>query len=410
MSEIHDGGEPHFPETNLPAAVPAAGTGRNKYLYVLSMGHGFVDMNQGALPAILPFLIAAAGLKYAQAAGLTFAIAFTASMIQPLFGLLADRGSKFWLLPVGIILGGLGISLVGLFPNHYWIMISLALVSGVGIAAYHPEAARIVNKMSGEKKSGNMSIFSVGGTVGVALGPKLATSALLYMGLNGTVFLAIPPIMMAIVFFIIGPKIQSVAALAEAEEKKTALELKNEWGKFTYLSLGIFSRSIMSQSLNTFLPLYWLNVLGQSKAFSGIILSFMLIMGALGNIVGGHLADRFGLFKIMRIGWILLIPAMFFLTRTANPILAMLILGPLAFVSFMVATPMIVLNQKYLPKNIGFASGISMGLGVSLGGMVTPLLGNYADHHGLAAALSLLAVLPVIGTVIAFTIKPPARV
>ena len=382
--------------------------GPNKFIFVLATGHGFVDMNQGALPAILPFLIAAAGMKYAEAAGLTFAVALTASLIQPLFGLLADRGSKFWLMPFGILLGGLGISLVGFFPNHYWLMISLALLSGIGIAAYHPEAARMVNKMSGEKKSGNMSIFSVGGTIGVALGPTLATPILLLMGVRGTIFLFIPPLVTAIIFIMLSRNMQSFTVSAEAAEKKSGAELKNEWGKFIYLSLAIFSRSILFQSLNTFLPLYWLNVLHQSKAFSGMILSYILVMQAIGNILGGYMADRFGMLKVMKIGWIFMIPAMFLLTRTSSPILAMLILIPLPMLSFLVATPMIVLNQRYLPRNIGFSSGISMGLGVSLGGMVTPILGNYADHHGLAAALSLLVILPVIGAVISFTIKPPA--
>ena len=382
-------------------------TVRKKNLLLLALGHGSVDMNQGALPAILPFLIAAAGLKYSEAAGLAFAIAFTASMIQPIFGLLADRGSKFWIMPVGIFLGGLGISLVGFFPNHYWVMISLALLTGVGIAAYHPEAARMVNKMSGEKKSGNMSIFSVGGTIGVAIGPLLITPVLLFMGLKGTIVLVILPIITVIIFIVISPKLRNFAASEELAEKKGKSEGKNQWGKFTFLSMGIFMRSILSQSLNTFLPLYWLNVLGQSKVFSGIILSYMLIIGAMGNIFGGHLADRIGLFKIMRIGWVLLIPATFLLTRTTNPILAMLIVGFLSMTSSLVTAPMIVLNQKYLPNNIGFSSGISMGLGVSLGGMVTPVLGNYADHNGLAAALSLLVILPLIGTIIAFTVKPP---
>ena len=290
-----------MPEANFRSRM-AAILRKNKYLYVLSMGHGFVDMNQGALPAILPFLIAAAGMKYAEAAGLTFAVAFTASMTQPFFGLLADRGSKFWLLPFGILLGGIGISLTGFFPNHYWLMISLSLVSGIGIAAYHPEAARMVNKISGEKKSANMSVFSVGGVMGVSLGPMLATPALLYFGLKGTIFLAIPPIAMAIVFLVVSIKMRSFAASVEVAERKGGEEHKNEWGKFTYLSMAIFSRSIISQSLNTFLPLYWLNVLQQSKTFSGMILSYMLIMAAVGNILGGYLADRFGISKILKIG------------------------------------------------------------------------------------------------------------
>ena len=375
----------------------------------MSLGHACVDMNQGALPAILPFLIAAGGLNYAQAAGLTFAVAVSASMIQPIFGIIADKRSYSWLLSAGVFLGGMGISLIGFFPNQYWLMAALGLLSGIGIAAYHPEAARMVNQLAGKKKGSSMSFFSVGGTLGVAAGPMIATTFLLSLGLKGSAFLVILPAAMAAALIFAAPKIQTLAATAEAEEKKTEGVLRNEWPKFLYLCIAIFSRSIIAQSVNTFLPLYWLNVLNQSKAASGMVLSFMLFFGAIASIAGGHLADRFGLNRVLKAGWILLIPTVFFFTYISNPILAMLMLIPMAFGNFLTMTPMIVLNQKYLPKNIGFASGITMGLGVSLGGMVTPLLGNFADHYGLTAALKLLTVLPFIGAFVALTIKPPAK-
>jgi len=202
--------------------------------------------------------------------------------------------------------------------------------------------------------------------------------------------------------------------LAKAKEKEQEQEgvkgvHKNEWLKFLWLSIAITCRSIIGVGMNTFTPLYWVNVLGQSKATGGMILSFMLFCGAIASLIGGQLADRFGINKVIRLGWMLLIPSIFFLTRMANPIFVLMMLVPISSGNYLINTPQIVLGQKYLPKNVGFSSGITMGMAVSIGGLVAPLLGHYADLNGLTAALKLLVILPLIGLLVAFTSKPPAN-
>ena len=379
---------------------------KKKYLLALSAGHAFTDMNQGALPAIIPYLIAAGGLKYAQVAGFTFAISITSSIMQPVFGIMADRLSKAWLLPIGVLLGGLGLSLIGFFPNHYWLMFTVAIVSGIGIAAYHPDAARMANKVAGKKKAGGMSIFTVGGNVGVACGPLLITPALLYIGLRGSIVMVIPSLVMFFVFLRIIPMMRN-ADVPEGMEKHAQAPVNNDWGKFLLLGITIVCRSVVLQSTNTFLPLFWINVLQQSKAESGMTLSFMLFWGATATLTGGFLADRIGVVNVIRIGWVILIPSLGFLTMVTNPFAARLILIPFAFGLNLFNTPTVLLGQKYLPKNIGFASGITMGLGNSLGGIAAPFIGMYADLHGLTSTLRLLWVLPIIGTLVALTLKQP---
>jgi len=380
---------------------------KKKFLLVLSAGHAFTDMNQGALPAILPFLVAAGGLKYAQAAGLTFAVSLFSSMLQPVFGIMADRSARSLLLPIGVLLGGCGLSLVGFFPTQYWLMFTVAVVSGIGVAAYHPDAARMANRMAGEKKGSGMSIFSVGGNIGFALGPMLATPILIYFGMRGSAFLAIPSIIMFIILIRINPLMRSLSNTPDKGTAGIQRELKNEWGKFLWLGIAIVARSIISTNVNTFLPLYWVNELSHSKAEAGMALSFMFFCGAVATVAGGYLADRIGVNNIIKVGWILLIPSLFFFTKITNPVGAWLILVPLAFALNMLNTPVVLLGQKYLPVNVGFASGITMGLGNSIGGITAPFLGNYADLHGLSAIFALLCVLPLIGTFVVLTLKPP---
>jgi FSR family fosmidomycin resistance protein-like MFS transporter len=214
---------------------------------------------------------------------------------------------------------------------------------------------------------------------------------------------------MCLIFIRISNTIHSPGTIPKESEKSTQAELKNEWKKFLWLGIAVVTRSIIHHNINTFLPLYWINELNISRAEAGVALSFMFFCGAAATVAGGYLADRFGIINIIRAGWILLIPSLFLLTRITNPIGAYLILIPLAFGIHMINTPVILLGQKYLPINVGFASGITMGLGNSIGGLAAPLFGTYADLYGLSAIFQIFAFLPLIGVFIAFTIKQPAK-
>jgi len=370
-------------------------------------------MNQGALPVMLPFLMIASGMGYAQAAGLTFAVAIASTSTQPIFGLIADKFSKAWVVPIGALVSGIGLALIGLLSHQYWLMFGAALLSGIGVAAFHPEGARFVNRLSGSGKKGSaMSIFSVGGGIGVALGPLIAMPALIHFGLRGSAVLAVPGIIICVLLFSLIPGMRALAETNEIEERKAEQALgerKNEWFKFVLLCVAITSKSIIAHSLNTFLPLYWLNVLNQGMAASAIVVTLMISAGLMVNLASGYLADRFGIHRIVRLGWLVLIPALFFFTDITNPVLAWLMLLPIAIGSYIVVAPLIVLAQQCVPKNVGFGSGIILALSGSVGGIVTPFLGFYADIHGLGAAFRLLVILPVIGAAVAFVCARGAK-
>ena len=385
---------------------------KQKYFIALSAGHASADMNQGALPVMLPFLMIASGMGYAQAAGLSFAIAIASTSTQPIFGLIADKFSRAWVVPLGVLVSGIGLALIGFLSHEYWLMFGAALLSGIGVAAFHPEGARFVSRLSGSGKKGSaMSIFSVGGGVGVALGPLIAMPALFHFGLGGSAVLALPGIIMCVLLFLLIPGMRACAEAKEQAELKTeetAGERTNRWPLFVLLCLAITSKSIIAHSLNTFLPLYWLNVLNQGMAASAMVVTLMISAGLVVNLASGYLADRFGIHKIVIFGWLLLIPALFFFTDLTNPALAWLMLLPIAIGSYIVVAPLIVLGQQCVPKSIGLGSGIILALSGSVGGIVTPFIGFYADIHGLAAAFRLLVVLPVIGAAVAFAIMSSA--
>jgi FSR family fosmidomycin resistance protein-like MFS transporter len=262
---------------------------------------------------------------------------------------------------------------------------------------------------AGKTKGGGTSDSTEGGNIGFAFGPAVATPVMLYLGLPGSLVLAVPALAMFIILIRQSAEMRTRASvtLAEGGNFSSAPEMKNEWGKFTWLTVAVIGRSIIFHNFNTFLPLYWTNVLGQSRAAGGMMLTVMFVAGAVSTLIGGHLADRFGTNKIVKIGSILLIPSLFFFSRVDSPVAAMVLIPFIACSLFMITTPMIVLGQRYLPGRLGFASGVTLGLSVSIGGIVAPFVGKYADIHGLAAVFRLLAFLPLAGAFVALTLRRP---
>src|ERR687893_759601 len=198
---------------------------------VLSAGHLFTDVNQGAVAALIPFLVAERGLSLAAAGTLVLAATLSSSIVQPLFGFFSDRTPLAVLMPLGVMLGGVGIALVGVAPNYSLILIS-TILSGLGVAAFHPESARFANYVSGARRARGMSFFSVGGNAGFALGPVISTPLVLIFGLPGTLFLGLPAFLMGLVLFYELPRLLSFRPRkVEAPDTKGAGE-PEYWGAF----------------------------------------------------------------------------------------------------------------------------------------------------------------------------------
>src|SRR5687768_1998880 len=125
----------------------------------LSAGHLFTDLNQGAVAALLPFLVAERGLTLAAAGALVLAATVSSSVVQPLFGVFSDNRPLPSLMPLGVLLGGVGMALVGVASSYSLIFLCVVL-SGIGVAAFHPEAARFANYVSGSRRAQGMSFFS----------------------------------------------------------------------------------------------------------------------------------------------------------------------------------------------------------------------------------------------------------
>jgi FSR family fosmidomycin resistance protein-like MFS transporter len=367
----------------------------------LSSGHAATDFANGALPALLPFFVERFDLSYTLAATLMLASAVSSSVIQPFFGLWSDRRGAIWLLPAGVAVAGIGIALAADAPS-YWLVLACVLVSGVGVAAYHPEGSKFAAYTSGRRRASGMSLFSIGGNVGYALGPAVATPLVLWLGLEGGLLLALPGLAVAAVLVAIAPYLGSFAperrAVAEGGEDRP--------GALSLLLAVVALRSVAWFGLVTFVPL-WAVSLGHSKAYGNQLLTLMLLAGAAGTLAAGPLADRIGRRPVL-IGAI---------AATAPLTLVFVAVGglvgaiALAFVGACVIGTFgvtMVMSQEYLPRRIGLASGLSIGMSIGLGGVAAVALGALADTVDLRTSLYVCAAVPLAAVVLA-ALLPSSR-
>jgi len=370
-------------------------------LAVLGAGHLCVDLCQGAVPALLPFLAVERGYSYAALGALVLASTIGSSVVQPMFGLLSDRFARPWLMPAGLVLAGAGIALAGPAPT-YGLTAAAVVVSGLGVAAFHPEGAKFAGIASRERRGRGMSLFSVGGNAGFALGPVLTTPLVLVFGLPGTLALVLLPLLAAALTARELPRLRTLDRPGPGHGPG-ALRAEDDWGAFSRLGVLIALRSGVYFGLQAFVPAYFVVELASSEAAGNAALAIMLAAGAAGTLVGGGLVDRWGARAVLLSTKALLLPLLLALPLVGAPA-ATVLLGAIGFVTIASFSITIVLGQAYLPSRPGLASGVTLGLAIGLGGVAATGFGAIADAFGLPAVLWTVAVLPVPAILLAISL------
>jgi FSR family fosmidomycin resistance protein-like MFS transporter len=378
---------------------------KKHYLYFLSGAHLCCDINSGALPALLPFFILYYGMDYKAAAGLMFAASFLSSIVQPLFGYLADKVSRPWFMAFGVLLSGVSLGATG-FMTDYWAIFAAVTCMGIGSSIFHPEAARFVNHVSGEQKGFGMSIFSVGGNGGFGLGPLLAVAVVTFFNMKGLALFAIIALFVSIALFFLVPHIKemidTIPQKDSARPAGTAAVGKNDWHAFSRLTCVIICRSISFCAISSFLPLYCIHILMQSNAAGSSTLTILSLIGVVTTLIGGMLADRFGYIRIIKYCMLTLVFLFAGIAATHSILIVYALLIPIGFAMYASYSSFVVLGQTYLAKNIGFASGVTLGLSFSVGGIVVPLLGWVADNYGLPDVMYIIVVITALGAIATF--------
>ncbi|MDU9000527.1 MFS transporter [Streptomyces mirabilis] len=375
---------------------------RNRSIIMLSVGHACVDIYQGAVASLVPFFVAERAYSYAAVSGIVLAASVLSSVAQPVFGLLTDRWAMPWILPVSTVLGGLGIALSGLSGSYPLTLVFVA-VSGVGVAAYHPESARVARLVS-EGSHTAMGWFSVGGNLGFAAAPLMVTAVVASGGLRLSPLLVLPALAGGLLCL---PALRALRRKTALDGSGTTAAVgTDDKASFLKLSLAVVFRSVVFVGLSTFISLYARQRTGGGTAAGTAALFVLYMGGALGSVLGGSLANRWDRVTVARWSYLLTIPAVAGTVFVPGP----------AFYVFVALTSaglyipfslQVTLGQDYLPTRVGTAGGITLGLTVSIGGLVTPLIGTVADATSLRIALTPLILMPALSWLLFRTLPEP---
>lgn len=365
-------------------------------LLLLALSHMVTDLSQGALPVLLPSLKTALDLSYTQVGVIVLVQNLTSSIIQPLFGMITDKVSLPWLLPISIFLSGLGLSITGFMTSYPALLLSV-IIGGLGVAGFHPQASKSVHFVSSDALRGrSMGLFSVGGNFGMAVGASfMMFLTTLPGGLYNSIWFVIPSSITALLIWRYLDKV-SPHSFQHAGKSTTAKPKFIRLQPLLILLTFIFFRSTLHAGLSTYIPIYYVNYLNGSPIYAGYLLSLFLIGGVFGTFVGAMLSDKFGRKTILTFSMVIVLPMVAAIPFTSGVVtMILLVFTGFSLISSFATT--LVLSQEMMPGYEGMASGLTIGLTIGLGGVGVTGLGYIADLYGVPAVFSIMPLLPLVG-------------
>ena len=380
-----------------------------KALGLLSIAHLVTDMNQGALPALLPYFKDSLQLTYTMAGVVLLFCNLTSSVIQPIFGFLSDRRPIGWILPLAPVIACFGMAATG-FANSYPLLLLCVIIFGLGVASFHPEGFKTASFFTGEKKATGMSFFAVGGNLGIALGPILVLLLVASFGLKGTLAMIVPGTLMGATLLFSLPWLTTPvrAAFTETKKEEKPPLTRKELVPLFLLTLLVTVRSWIQLGLASYIPFYYINYLKGDPLYAGKLVSTFLMAGAFGTVLGSPLADRWGHKKFLSLTMGLVFPLLLLFYRVEGPLLFLVLAasGMVLVSSFGVT---IVMAQAIIPQRLGMVSGLMVGFAIGTGGVGVTLLGLIADQWGVPAALKTIFALPLAGFGLSLLFRYPSK-
>ena len=369
-------------------------------IVAIAVCHLLNDMLQSLLPSIYPNLKAQFGLSFAQIGMVTLVYQITASILQPLVGLYADRHPTPLALPGGTLFSLVGLVVLSI-AHRYGVLLIGASLLGVGSSVFHPESSRVARMAAGKRHGLAQSTFQVGGNVGSAIGPLAAAIVVARWGQASVGVFALLSLLTGTILWNVSRwyKHQGLARLhrAAARSRRASQVASGVAFKAILVLIAlIFSKYIYLASLTSYYTFYLIHHFGISVRAAQLQLFAFLAAVAVGTVLGGPIGDRFGRRYVI---WASILGPLPFTLLLPHASLAWT--GPLAVLIGLIlasAFPAIVVYaQELLPGKVGMIAGLFFGLAFGIGGLGAALLGVLADWKSIEFVYRVCAYLPLIG-------------
>ncbi len=370
----------------------------------IGFAHMLNDMIQSLIVAIYPILKSDFSLSFAQVGLITLTFQLTASMLQPLVGMLTDKRSMPYSLPVGMAFTLCGLLLLAVAPTFPVLLLAAALV-GSGSSVFHPESSRVARMASGGRPGLAQSLFQVGGNVGSAMGPLLAAWIIVPFGRGSVAWFSLAALLGIVVLLQVG-RWYATHRLSNTKARSRhfqilALSRRQIMLALVVLGLLIFSKFFYLASISSYYTFYLIHQFGVSVPSSQIYLFVFLAAVAVGALIGGPIGDRVGRKWVIWASILGVAPFTILLPHVGLQwtMVLTIIIGLVLSSAF---SAILVYAQELIPGRIGMVSGLFFGFAFGMGGLGAAVLGVLADTHGIAFVYQLCAWLPLMGLITVF--------
>ena len=365
-------------------------------LFVLTVVHFLTDLFSTLLTPILPALVTKLRLSLTQAGLLAGLPAMTSSLVQPLMGILGDRMEKRYFIIIGPLFCAVFMSGVGIAPSFSMLLLFIIL-GGFGSASFHPQSVSMAGDISGSRRGYGVSIFIVGGTAGLAASPFFVPRIVEYFGLESLVWLALPAIFVVLVMSRVIPINNECRKVTHLSDVMASFR-PNLWPMINLTVVGIV-RTISGVGFATFFVLL-LKDRGLTLQQGGDLLFVFQAGAVIGGFIGGWISDMIGRNHIIWISILLSTPFLLASLYSTGPMLV-LWLFLAGFMNMASNSVSVAMAQELVPESAGTASSFPMGFSWGAAGGALIVFGGMADQIGVVPTLEVLALVPLIGVVLA---------
>lgn len=383
--------------TEPTAPGPFSGTGTAwTVLLAISACHMVNDVMQSMLAAIYPLLREEFSLSYTQIGVMTFAFQVTASLLQPVVGIVTDRHPQPRSLSIGMGSTFLGVLMLA-YAHEYWMLLIGAMLIGIGSSVFHPESSRVARLASGGKYGTAQSLFQLGGNFGQSLGPLLAAFIVVPLGRPAVAWFAVAAAIGVVTLHHVGNWAEG-RRRASAASPDTALKLPRNVviQAIAVLAILTFAKNIYGAAMTSYFTFFTIEKFGLSTQGAQIMLFLFLLGMAGGVMLGGILGDKVGPLRVI---WFSILGVLPF--TLALPHVGLIPTGVLAVVIGLIlasAFPAIVVfAQELVPGRTGMIAGLFFGFAFGMGGIAAAALGGLADAYGIQTVFAYCSVLPALG-------------
>ena len=381
-------------------------------LSAISLCHGLNDLLQSILPAVYPILKTAYALDFGQIGLITFVNTVTASLLQPVVGLVTDARPKPYSLAIGMGFTLVGVLLLSAAPTYAAILVAVGFV-GIGSSIFHPESSRVARLASGGRHGFAQSLFQVGGNAGSATGPLLAAFVVLPYGQRSIAWFGLVAFIGMTILARVGSWYKAhlvVHAKTVHAAVRTGLSTARVRWALLILMLLVFSKNVYLVSISSFYTFYLIDKFGVSVQSAQLHLFLFLGAAAAGTFIGGPVGDRIGRKYVM---WVSILGALPFtlLLPYVNLFWTDVLTIIIGLVMASAFSAIVVFAQELVPGRVGAVSGLFFGFAFGFGGIGAALLGQLADSTSIEFVYKVCSLLPAIGLLTAFlpNIEPSAK-